>query len=298
MTATVVPDVTRVMNALTPEQNRTLDHWSEQVQSWLNTALAQGGPMARRLKDWLNGTWLGHPLHPALTDVAIGAWSTGAMLDLVGAEREADAAMTVGVLSALPTAFAGMADWADTSDEPRRIGLIHAGLNGAGLVCLIGSLLARRSDQRALGIGLSTVGLSFATVSAWLGGELVYRLGTNVSRIAFEPRVREFQVAARFDALQEGKLSSAELTVEGARVSIALLKQGSRVIAISGTCPHWGGPLAEGKLLDDNSVVECPWHASQFRLEDGAVCQGPASAALHVYETRVRDGNVEVRQAN
>ena len=58
----------------------------------------------------------------------------------------------------------------------------------------------------------------------------------------------------------------------------------------------WGGPLAEGKLVDGD-CVECPWHGSQFSLADGSVCQGPATAEAHVYETRIREGNVEVRPA-
>src|SRR5579864_8821619 len=148
MTAAVVPDVSRVMEALGPEQRQTLDHWADGLQELLSTVVTQGGPAARRVKNWLNGVWLGHSLHPALTDAAIGAWSTGALLDLVGAQREADAAMTVGVLAAVPTALAGAADWADTSEEPRRIGLIHALLNSAGLVLIISSLFARRGNQR------------------------------------------------------------------------------------------------------------------------------------------------------
>src|SRR5690348_17774062 len=115
MTVDVVRDMSRVVDALTPEQNQMLDHWAEELQGLLNTAVSQGGPAARRVKNWLNGVWLGHALHPALTDAAIGAWSTGAILDLVGADREADAAMTVGVLAAVPTALSGAADWVDTS---------------------------------------------------------------------------------------------------------------------------------------------------------------------------------------
>src|SRR5215471_9912259 len=98
MTVDVVRDLTHVMDALSPEQTRLLDQTAEQVQGFVNTALSQGGPAARRVKNWLNGVWLGHALHPALTDVTIGAWMTGALLDVVGARREADAAMTVGVL--------------------------------------------------------------------------------------------------------------------------------------------------------------------------------------------------------
>src|ERR1051326_9184746 len=298
MTVDVVPDVSRVMHALDPEQIQQLDHWSDQIQERLSTAVSQGGPAARRVKNWLNGVWLGHALHPALTDAAIGAWSTGALLDLVDAEQAADAAMTVGVLAAIPTALAGAADWADTSEEPRRIGLIHAGLNSAGLALMIGSLFARRGNMRGLGIGLSTLGLSLATISAWLGGELVYRFGTNISRIAFEPRVDDFVAVARADALTEGKLSSAEATIEGQKVPLALLKRGSTILAISGTCPHWGGPLAEGKLVvcqDGSTAVECPWHASQFTIDDGRARQGPAATPAKTYEVRVRGGSVEVR---
>src|ERR687886_524967 len=73
-------DVTRVMETLTPEQNEMLDQWGRQVQSLVNTAVVQGGPAGGRGKKWVNGVWLGHALHPALTDVPIGAWFTGALL--------------------------------------------------------------------------------------------------------------------------------------------------------------------------------------------------------------------------
>jgi nitrite reductase/ring-hydroxylating ferredoxin subunit/uncharacterized membrane protein len=296
MTAQGMLDVSRVMDALGPEQNHMLDTWAEQVQGLLNTGVSQGGPAAQRVKNWLNGIWLGHSLHPALTDVPIGAWVAGSMLDLVGATREADAAITVGVLAAVPTALSGAADWVDTSEEPRRIGLLHALLNSAGLTLMIASLFARRGNQRGLGIILSTLGLALGSVSAWLGGELVYRFGTSVSRLAFEPAIEEFQVVARVDQLEPGKLFAAQANVEGTKVSLALLKQGNSVVAISNTCTHWGGPLAEGKLLDGNTIVECPWHRSQFRLADGSVCQGPAATPVNVYEARIRDGNVEVRR--
>src|ERR671927_522284 len=135
-------DVTHVMDNLTAEQSATLDSWSDQLQGWSRTLVDQGGPAARRAKNWLNGVCLGHALHPALTDLPIGAWWTGALLDLIGAKRQADAAMTVGVLAAVPTALAGAADWSDTEGEQRRTGLVHALLNTIGLVLMIGSLFA------------------------------------------------------------------------------------------------------------------------------------------------------------
>jgi nitrite reductase/ring-hydroxylating ferredoxin subunit len=203
--------------------------------------------------------------------------------------------MTVGVLSAVPTALAGMADWSDTSGEPRRTGLVHAVLNSAGLACMLGSLFARRGDQRALGIGLSTCGLFLSGMSAWLGGHLVYGLGTNVNRAAFQPSVDEFKVVAKADDLEPGKLFGAEVEVDGTKVPVVLLKKDRSILAIGGTCTHWGGPLADGKLLNDD-CVECPWHASRFNMLDGSVQQGPATVSAHVFEVRISQGNVEVRR--
>src|SRR5437763_13588850 len=48
-------------------------------------------------KDFLSGTWTAHPLHPMLTDVAIGAWTSGVFLDLMGEEQGADALIGAGV---------------------------------------------------------------------------------------------------------------------------------------------------------------------------------------------------------
>jgi nitrite reductase/ring-hydroxylating ferredoxin subunit/uncharacterized membrane protein len=295
MTIDAVRDVTHVMESLSPDQNEMLDRWSDQLQRLVSVGVEQGGPAARRMKNWLNGVWLGHPLHPALTDVALGAWSTGFLMDVVGARGPADAAMTVGVLSAVPTALAGAADWSDTSGESRRAGLVHALLNSVGLALMVGSLFARRTERRALGVGLSTAGLFLSGISAWLGGHLVFALGTNVSRAAFEPTIDEFQVVARADALEPGKLFGAEANVDGATVPLVLLKRGRAITAISATCTHWGGPLAEGKLVADD-CVECPWHGSQFSVADGSVQQGPATVPAHVFEARINKGNVEVRR--
>src|SRR5438132_9590170 len=295
MTIDVLRDVTHVMESLSPEQNQLLDRWSDQLQGLVQVGVEQGGPAGRRVKNWLNGVWLSHPLHPALTDVVLGAWTTGAVLDLVGSRRSADAAMTVGVLSAVPTALAGLADWSDTSDEPRRTRLVHALLNAAGLACMLGSLFARRADQRAIGIGLSTCGLFLSGISAWLGGHLVFALGTNVNRAAFEPAIDKFQVVANADALESGKLFGAHVDVEGTKVPVVLLRQGRSILAIGGTCTHWGGQLAEGKLVD-GQCVECPLHASQFSMVDGGVQHGPATLPAHVFEARISKGNVEVRR--
>src|SRR5436305_10322916 len=184
------------------EQGRPLDQLADQLQAILRTGVEQGGPAGRRIKDWLHGVWLGHPLHPALTDVPIGAWTVGFLLDVVGARQSAHAAMAIGVLAAVPTALAGAADWSDTDGSARRVGLVHAVLNTLGLTCVIASLFARRNDNRALGVGLSTLGLSLASFSAWLGGSLVYVQGIGVSHNAFEPGAAEFKPVANADSLR------------------------------------------------------------------------------------------------
>jgi len=288
-------DVTRVMDKLTPEQTQTLDEWSEQLQTGVRALVEQGGPAARRVKNWLNGVWLGHSLHPALTDMTIGSWWTGFVLEVFGARRAADASFTLGALAALPTALSGAADWSDTEGEQRRTGLVHALLNSAGLVCMIVSLFARRAEQRTLGFLLSTAGLSLTTFSAWLGGELVFRQGAGVNRNAWSPSVDDFRAVIAADALAPGKLVGAELEVDGQKVPLVLLKKGRSILALHGTCSHWGGPLAEGKLVAGD-CVECPWHASQFSLVDGSVCQGPATAPQPAFEARVRAGFIEVRR--
>ena len=91
------------------------------------------------LKDLLSGTWLGHPLHPLLTDLPIGFWTSAFTLDLLGgrdARRAATRLVAWGVLSALPTAASGAADWGDTTGPDRRIGLVHAAANSTALCVL------------------------------------------------------------------------------------------------------------------------------------------------------------------
>jgi nitrite reductase/ring-hydroxylating ferredoxin subunit len=107
--------------------------------------------------------------------------------------------------------------------------------------------------------------------------------------------VRDFQTAARLDDLTEGQLTAAQVSVEGTSVPLVLLKRGSEVFALGNVCTHAGGPLTEGTLVDD-TVVQCPWHGSRFDMRAGRIVRGPATMAQPAYETRVRDGDVDVRR--
>src|SRR5438552_15566657 len=88
-----------------------LDQFGEPIQKAINGLFQAAGQPGRDVKTFLNGTWLGHPLHPVLTDLPIGAWTSALFLDAFGMCRAADSAVGLGILSAIPTALAGMADW-------------------------------------------------------------------------------------------------------------------------------------------------------------------------------------------
>jgi hypothetical protein len=162
-----------------------LARWPRSVaaQEWLD-------PLARRvtgLGDMLKrmptldaiarGSWLGHPVHPALTDLPIGCWTSAMLVDLVGgpaADETARRLIACGNVAVVPTAIAGLADARDRATPDRRVASVHAALNGAGVFAYLLSSIARRSGRRRLGITTSFVGATFLTAAAHLGGHLVF----------------------------------------------------------------------------------------------------------------------------
>ena len=244
------------------------------------------------VRDVLDGVWLGNPLHPALTDVPLGAWTTAFALDLVGSEA-ADRALAVGILGAVPAALTGLNDWSHLKDDTRRIGTVHALVNSMALALNVASFVARRDGHRGLGKVLSGVAYAGAAFSAHLGGHLSFGLGVRVNRTAFEsPRDRFAPVCEESD-LNGGRLVGVEL--EGESVVVSRSEESGEVCAIAATCSHLGGPLDEGKR-DGNTVV-CPWHGSRFDLCTGAVQGGPAVYPQPRYAARIRAGKVEIRAA-
>lgn len=133
----------------------------------------QRGPVA----DILRGRPLGHALHPALTDLPIGFWTSGVFLDLAGGKRAADAArrlIGLGVLSALPAAAAGLADVPTLTPRKRRVAIIHAASNTAALVLFSRSWWARARGRRAAGIVDGLVASAIATFGGYLGGWMAF----------------------------------------------------------------------------------------------------------------------------
>lgn len=247
----------------------------------------------RSRKDLLSGTWLGHPLHPMLTDIPIGSWTSAFILDLFGgkASRTAsDALIAIGVVAAVPTAAAGLSDWSDTLGEERRIGLAHAGGNVVAVACYTASLVLRRRGKRFKGVAVSMLGAGAATVGGYLGGHLSYRNGVNVDRNAWTHGVSKWtEVMAETD-LRPGEPA----VVKAGDEDVMLVRDGAGIFAIGATCSHAGGPLPEGALND--GCVECPWHGSVFRLSDGSVVHGPATAPQPAYDVRIMAGQISVRR--
>lgn len=245
------------------------------------------------VKNLLTGTWLGHPLHPLLTDLPIGAWTGAALLDLTGgkgARRSADALVAFGIATAIPTAASGAADWADYNDDRvRRVGLVHALANSVSLSCQIASLVSRRRGHRGRGRALSLAGLGAMAAGGYLGGHLAYGLASGVDRTTFQNRPDLWVDVLDESTLQDGQPQ----TVDAGGVPVVLVRQGDVIQALAATCSHMGGPLGDGDVEDD--CIRCPWHASMFRLDDGSVVRGPATAPQPPFETRVEAGRVSVR---
>jgi nitrite reductase/ring-hydroxylating ferredoxin subunit/uncharacterized membrane protein len=248
---------------------------------------------AGRVKDLLSGTWMGHPVHPMLTDLPIGAWVSAVVLDVVGDRRRgstADALVGLGVLAALPTAVTGLNDLADIMDpEERAIGTAHAIGNVTAVVLYGASYLTRGRGRRDVGTALALAGMAALTVSGFLGGHLAYRRGVGVAQTAFQPRLEDWTPVLDNEELPTGK----PIRVEVGGADVLLYRDAGRICAIANRCTHRGGPLHKGKVRD--ARVTCPWHLSTFSLEDGSVIRGPATAPQPSYDVRTRDGRVEIR---
>ncbi len=286
-------DLERLLERLT-----FLDPLADRLQSLIGSGLKAGGPSAQSAKDALNGTWLGHPLHPALTDVPIGAWTCSTALDILdrgrGGDlgRAADLLVGIGCASGIAAAASGAADWQDSYGPERRAGLAHALLNTAALSLFGGSLLLRLLRHRRSARIPALLGYAAATTAAFLGGDLVFRMGTQVNRNAWTGGPGDWTDVASPDEVKEGELLRKQ--ADGAE--IVMTRQGQTVRAVAAVCPHAGGPLEQGVVRAGRIV--CPWHGSQFDLTTGRVCQGPASVALPTFEVRIgQQGRLEVRRA-
>jgi nitrite reductase/ring-hydroxylating ferredoxin subunit/uncharacterized membrane protein len=267
-----------------------LDAPAQKLADQLGSRIARG-----RFGETLAGTWLGHALHPFLTDLPIGTWTSATLLDVFGgpeSDAASDRLVAFGLAAAVPTAVTGLTDWADTTKsdaQVRRIGLVHAAANTAALALFAGSLAARRSGNRSRGKLLGLAGMGALTVGGHLGGHLSYSKGVGVDQTTFEERPSDWTVALADAAIGEGE--SKAVDVDG--VTVLVTRQDGRVFALSDRCTHRGGPLHQGEISD--GCVTCPWHGSTFRLDDGSVERGPTAYPQPAYDVRELDGSIEVR---
>jgi nitrite reductase/ring-hydroxylating ferredoxin subunit/uncharacterized membrane protein len=271
----------------------------EKLQKLLDKALYGGGhPSAQKIRNFLNGTWLGEPLHVVLTDVPIGAWSVAMVfdtLDLVCNRREfaraCETSIAIGLLGAAGAALTGITDWSDVDPPARRLGLIHGLLNLGGAALFATSLFLRKKKSRKTGRIVGVMGYAVMGYAAHLGGKLVYQHRVGVDRTDGQVFPDEFAAVLPETSLVDGKLTRAMF--QG--TPILLVRRGDRLFAMAETCSHFSGPLSEGKLEGD--TVVCPYHFSRFALEDGRVLNGPAVHPQPCLEVRTRDGQIEVRHA-
>ncbi|MBO8193181.1 Rieske 2Fe-2S domain-containing protein [Streptomyces oryzae] len=287
-------------SAATPSEASSLPAWLDRLGTLraLDPAI---GPLQNavrksplsRVRDALHGTWLGHPLHPALVQVPLGAWSSAALLDLLpGTRRASRVLIGTGVVAALPAAVTGATDWAALHKPQLRVGLVHAAANVAALGLYTASLTARLRGRECRGRMLGYGGLTAAGLGGMIGGHLAYRQAAGPNKAEPVPHLVEpgWHQVGKADSFPVGQPTSAML---GDVRLLVYRESAGPVRVLADRCAHQSGPLSEGTVAD--GCVTCPWHGSTFRLSDGWNVSGPATAPQPSFEARERDGMLEVR---
>lgn len=260
----------------------------------LDKLVSAGQRMARlirpgRVRDGLHGVWLGHPLHPVLVQCAAGAWLSASILDAAPDEQSAARLLTAaGLAAAVPAALAGAVDWSEQHEQQMRVGVVHAVGNTIAMGCYGCSLLT--GSPRA-GRLLRLGGLAALGVSGLLGGHISFRLAGGANHAEAVPHIVEpgwHNLMPAAD-LPDGRPVRKIL----GETPIALVRSGSQLHALADRCSHMSGPLSESDLVD--GCLTCPWHGSVFRVSDGSVARGPATAPQPAFDTRVVDGAIQVR---
>ncbi len=278
------------------EQQQWLGKIEQPLQNGVRAAFGSAGDNGQTIRNFLHGTWLGHPVHVVLTDVPIGSWTAAIVFDalsMTGSRRQlefaADASIAVGLAGAVAAAVTGLNDWAEVDNKPRRVGLVHGLLNLGAAALFASSLVARKRGSRSSGKGLAMLGYVVATASAKLGGTLVYEHRLGVDHSCEQPLPTDFIAVMNESELPEDKPTRAMAN----GTPVLLVRQSGRILALADTCSHLGGPLSEGKLHD--CTIQCPWHGSRFSLETGEVIDGPAVHPQTALDVRSREGKIEVR---
>jgi nitrite reductase/ring-hydroxylating ferredoxin subunit len=277
----------RWLARLMAAQDRWAKPFGDFNHRWLNALFRPIPP----IRDLLSGTWLGHPLHPAATDIPIGTVLLVVVLDLANQRAAADLALGVTILFMLAAAVTGAADYASTDGTARVRASLHSTLMVVALLLLLASLALRAGSpaDRTVPVILALVGALIVFAGAYVGGDVVYVLGNMVSRHAFRGAGTKWIKLELDDVADLATLPEATPIKARAGINdLVLVRIGTQVHALHAVCAHAGGPLAQGTVVD--GCLECPWHASRFRLTDGRVARGPAVYDQPAYEIRATDG--------
>jgi nitrite reductase/ring-hydroxylating ferredoxin subunit len=274
------------------------DRWARPLGDFNHRWLSALFRPIRPVRDFLSGVWLGHPLHAAATDIPIGTLLVVVVLDLMDQPAAADIALVATILFMLAAALTGASDYVDTDGTARVRATTHSTLMVVALLLLLVSLGLRAGGpaDRTIPIALSLVGFLIVTAAAYIGGDVVYLLGNMVNRHAFRGAGAKWIRLDTGDLTDLATLPEATPTKAKAGVNdLVLVRIADTVYASHAVCAHAGGPLHQGTVVD--GCIECPWHASRFRLTDGHVRRGPALYDQPTYELRAADGGgYEVRR--
>ena len=270
---------------------------SLKVSRAIHQKVLDGGETTREAADMLHGKQLRHPLHPLLTDVTIGSWTLGTLFDVLSfitfsrtSRKAANRLIMLGTVTAIPTALTGLTDYSTIKKGAVSYGAVHGIMNAIAFFLFFRSVRARLGGNTLRASFYSFIGLGFATVSAWLGGDLVYRHKVGVNHAEDGGEFEDWTAVLAEDELAHGERKRVDY--DGA--PILVFREGQSVYAIGAVCSHAGGPLEEGTI--DNLCVLCPWHDSVFDLTDGHVVHGPATFDVADYNARIHNGQIEVRR--
>jgi nitrite reductase/ring-hydroxylating ferredoxin subunit/uncharacterized membrane protein len=276
-----------------------LDRPAEVVQGWVLKLYELLGAPGALLKSLMHGTKpVGHPLHPALISVPLGAFAVMVVADWLAVFTRAipseigPFALIIGILGMVAAAVTGYTDYTGTFGKERRYATVHGVTMTTLFVVMIVSLILRYAHSATLffdGVLLSTAGYLAMLWAAYLGGHLSFGFGTMVNRNAFAEGVTEWTDVGTPKKFAEGKLVRAQ----AGDMPVLLVRLGGRLNAIAATCSHAGGPLEEGTLEGD--IVTCPWHGSRFCVTDGRVKGGPATFNQPAFLVREAEGKVQVK---
>jgi len=282
-----------------------LERWARPwARLWNGTAGVMGaiyrglGRPGKLLQDLLNGTYLGHSLHPVVVDVVIGGATAAVLLQVLSWLGVADLRIAIlwilalTWLAGLTAIVTGLTDFKDTAtgDERHLVGL-HGLINIVATGLFIAAFVALVGEADLLAGVLLVVAYVVVGVGGFIGGHVVFKYGYMVNHNAFSSgkKAKEFTPVLPAAELAEATPTKAML----GPTALVLVRRGDIVAALKETCSHAGGPLSQGTLVGDTIV--CPWHGSAFRLPDGAVRHGPSATRQVAYRARISGDQVEVQ---